>query len=675
MKNGKLKIQILDDIDTFAISPDTMRQVSEGTMNYLDRIQIKFKKSTWHGLIEEAGEDAPNGRYLFVSSNYADQLDLDQRTTASITQSRSVPIVTVQMKKTSPKEQCLPLIAGIQPAKGDVIVDRGDYYTILSTDPLDGYINEETTFERIGESESKADDNSIISNPLKKAKVRKGGTGFSQLVAMDKPIEDVKKGLIHPLSRPDLVRKYLRKPLKGLLLHGPYGVAKTAFVKAIAEEVSIELIHIPVAFALPAVISMAYEKAAQSQEGAIIFLDELDSIAPRGSKGDPTTATIQECMDGFNSHPNIFTIAATNHLNEVAEGLLRPGRFDRIVNIHLPTETDRELLFKFFLSSVEVSKKIDYREVAKLSASFSGADIEAVCKEAGVEALDKHFISGKDQVISQEALVRQVKRFKPTGARLLGVTQPKYSFDVMYGSDAFKKELCRSLDLISGKVSSRYSSPSSATILLHGPSGTGKTMAAQCIAKYVGANFVYRPATSFKGSYVGETESNIRKLFNAGRTYQPIVIFIDEIDSIGKSRSSRNPHDASALNELLVQLDGVANNKGLIVVGATNMRSDLDPALLSRFGYDFEMPLPNTSDRVKILRGLLSDLPDTGIDYALISRQTKGWSQRNLAGLDGECRKKLDLGEISKVTTSVLESLIQKTQPDSSLQNLSRRAS
>ena len=374
-------------------------------------------------------------------------------------------------------------------------------------------------------------------------------------------------------------------------------------------------------------------------------------------------------MDGYSRNPKVFTIAATNNLHDVAEALLRPGRFDIIIDFKLPGEDAREKLHAHFLSDLQTESDIDFADLSSRTASFTGADIEAVCKNAGTKTLSDHCKTGKNQYISQAGLIAEIQSFSPTGARLLGVQRPKFTFDDMFGAEVMKKKLKRKLDLLSGKVDSQYAVSNSTLMLLHGPPGTGKTMVAQCMANYLNCNFKYKSATSFKNKYVGETESNIRRLLNTGRIYQPIVIFLDEIDSIGKTRSSQDPYTASALNELLTQLDGIANNKGVFVVAATNRMDDLDPALLSRVSCDFEMSLPDTHQRMEVLRGLFRELPTDQIDYASLAKITPQWSQRSLAGLKREVIDMLALAEVSTVTTGVLEDLIVQRPTTSSNQS------
>lgn len=673
MKNTSIKIKICEETEGFAIAPETLNQISSGSCSYMQPFKIATKKIVCHGRISEAGDDQARGTFLLVGEKRANELGLKEGQKATIDLSRQEPIRRIQLKviKKSKKTGAspLPYVAGIQPEVGHLMRYEGENHVVKSIDPIEGYIDESTTVEILGK-DGKVEVQQ--SNPIKRKSSTSAGKGFSQIIGMEDAIEEIRLKIIEPMRNPSLVAKYLNKHLKGAILNGPFGIGKTKLMKAIEEELGIPVYFIPNSVATsnkgPATIQMTYQNAAQAKDGAIVFIDEIDAVAPRDWKGSPITTALQEAMDGLKQSPKVITIAATNNLHDVAEGLLRPGRFDVIITMKLPDENARRMLFDFFLTPVQSETSIDCAELASMTASFSGADIESVCKNAGAKALSQHCKTGKNQQISQEGLITEIQSFKPTGARILGVERPKFTFDNMYGADQIKRELKRKLDLLSGKIKSPYKVANSAVLLLHGPPGTGKTMVAQCMASYLKCNFKYKSATAFKGSYVGQTESNIRKLFNTGRTYQPIVIFLDEIDSIGKTRSANDPYTASALNQLLTELDGIADNKGVIVVAATNRLDDLDPALLSRVSFDFKMGLPDTSQRIEVLKGLFRKLPTDQIDYAYLAKITPQWSQRSLAGLKGEVIDKLAFCEVSTVTTGVIEDLIEQRPAESSSQ-------
>jgi len=668
MKKASIKIKICEETEGFAMATETLNHISGGSWNYLQSFEINFGKNTVHGKIFEASDEQSRGSCLLVDEKLAKELGIKNEQKVTVGLSNLEPISRIQIKAKK-GDSPLPFVTGIQPKVGQLINLDGKTYIVKSIDPRAGYISESTTVEVIGKK-------GIVevqqSNPLKRKSSTSTGKGFSQIIGMHDEIDEIRLKIIEPMRNPPLVAKYLNKHLKGAILNGPFGIGKTALMKAIEEELGIQVYFIPNSVATsnigPSTIQMTYQNAAKAKEGAIVFIDEIDAVAPRDWKGSPITTALQEAMDGLKRSPKVITIAATNNLHDVAEGLLRPGRFDVIITMKLPDENSRRMLFDFFLTPVQTETGIDCAKLASMTASFSGADIESVCKNAGAKALSKHCKTGKNQQISQESLITEIQSFKPTGARILGVERPKFTFDDMYGADSMNKPLKRKLDLLSGKVSSPYAVSNSAFILLHGPPGTGKTMIAQCMASYLKCNFKYQPATAFKGSYVGETESNIRKLFNTGRTYQPIVIFLDEIDSIGKTRSATDPYTASALNQLLTELDGIADNKGVIVVAATNRLDDLDPALRSRVSFDFRMGLPDTSQRIEVLKGLFRELPKDQIDYAYLAKITPQWSQRSLAGLMREVRDKLAFCEVSKVTTGVIEDLIEQRPAESSSQ-------
>lgn len=668
MSTSTIKIKRSKDIEGFAIAPDTLGQLSDGQLSFLQPFEIITEDWTWHGAIIEASDEQSRSGRLLVGHKLADKLAIEDGQQVAVGLSAKEPLKRIQIKAKKGSSP-LPFVAGIQAEKGQLIRNEGKTHTIEATDPCAGYIDENTVVEIIGKT-GKIDIQHT--NVLKQQSSARKGTGFSQIIGCEDVIEQIKRRIIQPFQNPDVAKRYLTSPLKGAILHGPYGIGKTALVRAIAEELGVPFHLIDNAVATsnvgPSTIQQTYIKAASQPNGAIVFIDEIDTVAKRSWAGSPITSALQEAMDGHDRFSKVLTLAATNNLHDVSEGLLRPGRFDEIITMTLPNKRARAQLFSHFLKDVEVESDVDVNELASKTASFTGADIEIVCKGAGTLALTSHFKTGQDQQIRQTDLLAEIEGVSPTGARLLGVSRPKFTFDDMYGAEQLIHQIKRRLKLLSGNASSTFSSRNSAFILLHGPSGTGKTMIAQCMASYLGCNFKYKPATSFKNKYVGETEANIRKLFNTGRTYQPIVIFLDEIDSIGKTRSSNDPYTSAALNELLTELDGIADNKGVIVVAATNRKQDLDTALLSRVTCEFDMGLPDIAQRFEILSGLLQRLPVSSLDYGYLAELTEGWSQRTLAGLKGELVDKLALEEIMVVTTHVVEALIKEHSQQTSHQ-------
>lgn len=664
MDTIKLTIKITDSVENTSVLPQTLSNHSNISLSYLHKYKIIHDKATWHGPLEEATDVEASENDLLIPPSMAESLQFKDGDKVELTLSTFEPLVNIQVKEASSKKsKDVPkLCEGIVLTPKMNISWEGNIYRILSCDPLQGHFTSDTTLEDLTKDKGTV---SKKITPLKSSVKRKNAKGFDKIVGLDQTILEIRKKILFPLENPEKASRYMGAPPQGAILSGPYGNGKTSIARAIAEEADMHFINIPIALASnviigPDIINEAYKKAAANEKATIIFIDELDSIAPKNREGSAIISTLQECMDGFSQNNHVFTLAATNHVGNIADGLLRSGRFDIQLNIPLPDTDSRKALFSFFLEDLEKSPEINVRQLAQKTASYTSSDIQSVVNSAGSDALDRHATSGKPTIITSQDLISNIDSFVTTGAKILQVESPKVSFDDMFGADTFINTLTPHLDLISGKKPAKYSNVKGAKILFKGPPGTGKTHAAKAIANYLNINFVYRSATSFNNKWVGETEAGIRKLFSDARTYAPIVLFLDEVDAIAKERGTNDPHNAKALNELLVQLEGFSGNDGIYFIGATNRPDSLDPAFLSRMNYEFELPLPNRLQRSQILQGLLKDLPIQNLDYEKLALDMEGFSHRDLNGLVGAMRMKLDLGEFHTITNSSIESLISK---------------
>lgn len=657
MKTLKLKTKIVSSTKTFAISGSTLASAGNIGWSFLQTYKLEIKELAIHTKLEEAS--ASSSSQLLVGKKLAKSLHLNDGESVTLSVSRAQKATSIQVENTEDTAKSIPLFEGLELTVGNIVHHQSKTVRIKACDPAGSFLSPSTTIEIINEKDGETVRSGQFADELPTP------GGFSELVAIDDVVDQIRHEILLPIEQPELAEKFLGSRLKGGILHGPFGIAKTKIAKAIATEANVEFIHIPVAIARtnygPTYITACYREAASKKEGAIIFFDELDAIAPRGSSGDTVTTTIQECMDGFENHKNVFTLATTNHLNNIAMPLLRGGRFDLIIGMKLPDKNDRVKLWKFFTQNLQVDSPLDYESLAGKTAAYSGSDIESVVKQAGMKALKIAVRSQPDIKITQQDIEEKLSGFKPTGDRIMGVTTPTVRFEDLYGIDSLVDKVKPRLDLISGKKSAKLSRVKNMPMLLYGPPGTGKTSFAQAVADYLKVSFVKRSATSFKSKWYGESERQIREIFNLGRTYSPLVIFIDEIDGIGAKRTDQGNLTEGLLSEFLNEMESVAGNDGVYIIGATNRKDKLDEALLSRFGYQFEMPNPDYNQRIEVISGIFGELPPeiVEIDPTQVATLMTGWSQRDIAGLTEEIRMKYDLGEISKITTSSVQKLIE----------------
>jgi len=171
-------------------------------------------------------------------------------------------------------------------------------------------------------------------------------------------------------------------------------------------------------------------------------------------------------------------------------------------------------------------------------------------------------------------------------------------------------------------------------LLLAGPPGTGKTTIAKVLAAQARCSFYPISGADVMSKWVGESERNIRQLFERARENRPSIIFIDEIDAIAGRRGEIEAHD-SHVNQLLAEIDGVAGQRGVFLVGATNRPDQLDPAMLrgGRLSRTIVLGLPDEAGRLALLRLQTSRMPTVGVSLEELAGETEGFSPADLKAL------------------------------------------
>ena len=482
-------------------------------------------------------------------------------------------------------------------------------------------------------------------------------------------IKKVREMIELPLRHPEIFEKLGIEAPKGVLLFGPPGTGKTLLAKAVANESQAHFISI----SGPEIMSKFYGesearlreifKEAREKSPSIIFIDEIDSIAPKreevtGEVERRVVSQMLSLMDGLESRGKVIVIAATNRPNAIDPALRRPGRFDREIEIKVPDKKGRKDILLIHSRNMPLTEEVDIDKIASVSHGYVGADLEYLCKEAAMKCLRRLLpeISLEEEKVSSETLDKLIVNQEdfqkalievtPSGMREVFIENPDVHWDQVGGLEDVKRELQEAVEwpMKYPQLYEKLGHKMPRGILLHGPSGTGKTLLAKAVATESEANFVSVRGPELLSKWVGESERGIREIFRRARQASPCVIFFDEIDSIAPVRGAGGETAVTerVVSQLLTELDGMENMHGVVVLAATNRADMIDPALLrpGRFDKIIQIPLPDKESRKKIIQLGAEGIPTIDeisdpqhIDYDKLAELTDRLSGADVAAI------------------------------------------
>ncbi|MEK7404226.1 MAG: CDC48 family AAA ATPase [Acidobacteriota bacterium] len=490
---------------------------------------------------------------------------------------------------------------------------------------------------------------------------------YEDIGGLSRAIQRVREMIELPLRYPEIFERLGIDPPKGVLLHGPPGCGKTLLARAVANETDATFISI----SGPEVIHKFYGESeaklrqvfeqAKKQAPSIVFLDELDSIAPKreqvvGEVEKRVVAQLLALMDGLESRGQIIVIGATNLPNVLDPALRRPGRFDREIVIGIPDVVARGQIIGIHTRGMPLAKDVNLPHLANITHGFTGADIAALGREAAMVAL-RRIIPKVDYdlasipyellqelEVTMDDFLAALKEVEPSAIREIFVEVPAVSWDDVGGLDEIKQRLRETVEwsVQHGPLFELARLKPPKGILLHGAPGTGKTLLAKAVAKEAGLNFISVKGPELLSKYVGESERGVREVFKKARQASPCIVFFDEIDALAPRRGAGggDSHVAErVVSQLLTEMDGIEDLKGILVLAATNRIDIIDPALLraGRFDLLLELPMPDEESRLRILRVHTRGKPlAAGVNLEELARGTEGFTG---ADLEGICRE------------------------------------
>ena len=488
---------------------------------------------------------------------------------------------------------------------------------------------------------------------------------YEDLGGMKDSIQKVREMIELPIRHPELFKKIGIEAPKGVLLYGPPGTGKTLLAKAVANETNAKFYSI----SGPEIISKFYGESehrlretfnvAQEHAPSIIFIDEIDSIAPKREKvtGEVEKRVVSQMltlMDGIHSRGKVVVIGATNRQDAIDTALRRPGRFDREIEIGIPNEDGRMEILNIHTKGMPLDKNIKLSNISKITHGFVGADLEILTKEAAIRSLrrilpeidiDQYPLSPdilNKIIITNSDFYSALKDVTPSAIREFQIQKPNTKWEDIGGLEKIKQEIEEITEwpLKYPELYDFADIKPSKGILFYGPPGTGKTLIAKAVASNSKLNFISIKGPELLSKWVGESEYAIREIFRKAKQVSPCIVFFDEVDAIFKKRSfeiSESNVNERMVSQMLTELDGLEPLEGVIVIGATNRVDVIDEALLrpGRLDKVIEIPLPDTYSRKQIIQIYLRKKPvdDDSFLVDKLLKLTTGFSGAEIEGL------------------------------------------
>jgi len=480
---------------------------------------------------------------------------------------------------------------------------------------------------------------------------------YEDIGGLQTQIQRIREMIELPLKYPEVFRRLGVDAPKGVFLYGPPGCGKTLIARAVANETEAYFTHI----SGPEIMGKFYGESearlrsvfedAQKHAPAIIFIDEIDAIAPKREEmgGEKqverrVVAQLLALMDGLESRGEVIVIAATNIPNTIDPALRRPGRFDREISIPIPDRNGRLNILQIHTRGMPLSEDVTLEKLADITHGFVGADIEALAREAAMSALRKilpkidfeladiPYETLMELQVTMDNFLEAMTEVEPSAIREFFVEVPDVKWEDVGGLEDMKRELIEAIEwpLKYPELFKKANTQPPKGILLHGAPGTGKTLLAKAVANESGVNFISVKGPSLISKYIGESERGIREVFKKAKQASPTILFFDEIDSLvpKRSESSTDAHVTErVISQFLTEMDGIEELKGVVVLAATNRLDLIDPALLrsGRFDILFELPIPDEETRLSIFKIHTRNKPlHKDVDLKTLAKKTNG---------------------------------------------------
>ena len=518
---------------------------------------------------------------------------------------------------------------------------------------------------------------------------------YEDIGGLKEEVKKVREMIEIPLKRPELFEKLGIAPPKGVLMHGPPGTGKTLLAKAVASESDAHFIAINGPEIMSKYVGGSeenlreYFEEAEENSPSIIFIDELDAIAPKreetnGEVERRTVAQLLTLMDGLKSRGQVVVIGATNRPDSLDPALRRPGRFDREIEIGVPDSEERKEVLEIHTRNMPLADDVDLEKIANTTHGCVGADLESLCKEAAMRVVRRILPEiQNDEEIPKEVMEKIVvtgddfknaqKEIQPSALREVLVQIPDIKWDDVGGLEDVKQELKEAVEwpLKHPETFQRLGIRPPKGTLLYGIPGTGKTLLAKAVASESEANFISVKGPELLSKWVGESEKGVREVFRKAKQASPTVIFFDEIDAIASTRSGNDTDSGvtkRVVNQLLTEMDGLEELEDVAIIAATNRPDILDAGLMrpGRFDRHIQVKEPDEEARISIFKVHTKGMPlADDVDIKKLAKNTEGYVG---ADIEAVCREAAMLAlrddlEASEITYKYFKDAIDKVKP------------
>jgi transitional endoplasmic reticulum ATPase len=666
MKQFKVKEALPKDVGRAIarIDPEDMKSLG---LDVGQIVEIKGKRKTAAKVMPCYAED--RGKKIVQIDGITREnakIGLDEKITVERGESRPAKKITLApltnggvLQKDKDTKYIASLIEGLPLTSGDKIRAR-----LFGTKTCD-FLVEDTVPDGVVSVSS----TTLIKVKSKEGKVERAKISYEDIGGLSTQVQRIREMIELPLKYPEVFNRLGIEAPKGVFMYGPPGTGKTLTARAVANETDAYFTSITG----PEIMGKFYGESearlrsvfedAQKHAPAIIFIDEIDAIAPKredmGSEKQVerrVVAQLLALMDGLESRGHVVVIGATNIPNTIDPALRRPGRFDREISLPIPDKNGRLEILEIHTRGMPLAKDVDVEKLAGITHGFVGADLEALAREAAMSALRKILpkIDFELSDIPYETLLKlevtmdnfleAMKEIEPSAIREVFVEVPDVKWSDVGGLENIKQELKEAIEwpLKYPDVFKKAGTNPPKGILLYGKPGTGKTLLAKAVANESGVNFIPIKGPQLISRYVGESERGVRETFRTAKHAAPTILFFDEIDSIVPKRgsSSTDAHVTErVISQFLTEMDGIEELKGVVVLAATNRLDLVDPAILrsGRFDLIFELPLPDEKTREQIFAIHARNKPlGKDVDLKKLAKETDG---RTGSDIEFVCRK------------------------------------